>query len=162
MNNWVYDGIQVLNAITKYRYVDSNRIAFAGISHGGQIALYAGAIERGRISSVISMSAFLSYEDIYTKAHNWTGHAIPGIGALCDMGDIAALIAPRPLLVQWGENDRRGRWAQLQLSSLAEFDRTKWVYGQLNATHNLHKEITPNAGHEFNVRAVVNFLDRFL
>jgi hypothetical protein len=163
MNIWVNDGLQVLRTLELHPRVDANKIMFAGVSHGGQIAMYAGAIETQRIKGVLSMGSFASFEDLYTSMHHWTGHAIPDLGSIGDMGDIAALIAPRPLLIQWGEYDgvsHAGHQAILQPSSLTEFDRVKEVYERLNAEHNIQKVITPKTGHHFDVNAALHFLDQ--
>lgn len=164
MNIWVNDGLQVLKAIEQHPRVDAERIMFAGVSHGGQIAMYAGAVEPTRIKGVLSMGSFASYEDLYTKMHHWVGHAIPDIGSVGDMGDIAALIAPRPLLIQWAEHDgvsSVGHQAIFQPSSLTEFARVQLVYDRLTAGEKLHKVITVKAGHNFDVPAAIRFLDQF-
>jgi hypothetical protein len=162
MNIWVNDGLQVLKAVEQHPRVDATKIVFAGVSHGGQIAMYAGAIETQRIKGVLAMGSFASFEDLYTSMHHWTGHAIPDIGSVGDMGDIAALVAPRPLMIQWGEYEKKlGKLAILRASSLAEFDRVKQVYERLEASQNIHKVLTAKAGHHFDVPAAVKFMERF-
>ena len=164
MNIWVNDGLQVLRAIEQFPRVDAHKIMFGGVSHGGQIAMYAGAIEPERVKGVLAMGSFASFEDLYTKMHHWTGHAIPDMGSVGDMGDIAALVAPRPMLIQWGEYDgvkNMGKKAIFQPSSLTEFERVKQVYERLGAGDKIHKVITPNTGHHFDVSAAVRFLDEY-
>lgn len=164
MNVWANDGVQVVRAIERHPRVDAGKIMFAGISHGGQIAMYAGAMETKRIKGVLSMGSFLSFEDLYTAIHHWTGHIIPNIGSVGDMGDIAALIAPRPLLILWGEKEdakHLGRIGTLRESSLAEFDRVKQVYERLGAGQHIHKAITLRAGHQFDVESAVHFLGQY-
>lgn len=159
MGVWVHDGLQVLDAVSRHPRVDPQRMGFAGISHGGQIAMYAAALEPERIHASIAMGSFLSFEQLYTRIHNMTGHAIPGIAEIADMGDLAALVAPRPLLVQWGELERDTYGGPLTDASLSEFDRTMAVYQQLGAAEHLKSTITPGAGHGFDVAAAVEFLD---
>jgi hypothetical protein len=162
MNIWVNDGLQVVKAIEQHPRVDANKIMFAGVSHGGQIAMYAGAIETRRIKGVLAMGSFASFEDLYTSMHHWTGHAIPDIGSVGDMGDIAALVAPRPMMIQWGEYEKKlGKLAILRESSLKEFDRVKQVYERLEAGQNIQKVLTAKAGHHFDVNAAVKFMERF-
>lgn len=164
MNVWAHDGLQVIRAIEQHPRVDADKIVFAGVSHGGQIAMYASAIETQCIKGVLSMGSFFSFEDLYTAIRHRTGHIIPDIGSVGDMGDIAALIAPRPLLIQWGEEDdvkHMGKIATLRESSLAEFDRVKQVYERLGAGQHIHKAITLRAGHEFDVEAAEHFLGQY-
>ena len=160
MNVWVYDSLQVLKAIREHPKIDSQNIFFGGISHGGQIALYAGALEPKLIRGVLSMGSFLSYDSLYTETHNWTGHAIPGIRTVGNMGDIAALLAPRPFLVQWGELDSTAPWASLRPSSIAEFERVQMVYEKMGSPRNIQKVITPQVDHVFDVQAAVSFMAR--
>jgi hypothetical protein len=164
MNVWANDGLQVIKAIEQHPRVDADKIMFAGISHGGQIAMYAGAMDTKRIKGVLAMGSFLSFEDLYTAVHHWTGHIIPNIGSVGDMGDIAALIAPRPLLILWGEQEDvkyLGRIGTLRESSLAEFDRVKQVYERLGAGQHIHKFIALKAGHQFDIEGAVHFLGRY-
>jgi hypothetical protein len=126
--------------------------------------MYAGAIETQRIKGVLAMGSFASFEDLYTSMHHWTGHAIPDIGSVGDMGDIAALVAPRPMMIQWGEYEgvkNLGKIAILREASLAEFDRVKQVYERLEAGQNIQKVVTAKAGHHFDVHAAVNFIEKF-
>ena len=158
MSVWVYDSLQVLTAIRKYPKIDPNNIFFGGISHGGQIALYAAALEPELIRGVLAMGSFVSYQSLYTDTHNWTGHAIPGIWTVGNMGDLAALLAPRPFLVQWGELDSKAPWASLRPSSIEEFERVQVVYEKMGNPQNIQKVITPNVGHVFDVQAAASFM----
>ncbi len=160
MSVWVYDSLQVLKAIREHPKIDPRNIFIGGISHGGQIALYAGAIEPELIRGVLSMGAFVSFQSLYTETHNWTGHAIPGIWTVGNMGDIAALLAPRPFLVQWGELDSTDPWASLRPSSIEEFSRVQVVYDKMGSPQNIQKVITPQVGHVFDAQAAASFLAR--
>lgn len=51
--------------------------------------MYGGGIATEKVHAVIAMGSFLSFEDLYTRVHNMTGHAIPGITRIADMGDLA-------------------------------------------------------------------------
>ncbi len=158
MNVWVYDTLQVFHGVQAHSNIDRKNIFLGGISHGGQIALYAGALASHKIQGVIAMGAFVSYESLFTEIHNWTGHAIPNIMSVGNMGDVAALIAPRPLLIQWGEQDSTAPWAQLRPSSLNEFDRVEKVYTLLKSRHNIKKVITKKRGHEFESHVAGRFI----
>ena len=162
MNVWTFDGIQVLDAISQHERVYPSRIAFAGISHGGQIAMYAAALRPNQICAAISMGSFLSFRDLYTKVHNMTGHAIPDVLNFADMGDIAALIAPRPLLIQWGELERDTYHGSLTSASLSEFERTKEIYRKLGADQAIESHISTGAGHAFDVDAAIAFFEKHL
>ena len=129
----------------------------AGISHGGQIAMYVSALEPERIRASMSLGSFLSYGDLYTRVHHATGHAIPGITDFADMGDIAALVAPRPQLIQLGELDSGGIRSTLRESSRTELERTRGVYERFGAGDRVRGHVTPGMGHEFDVPTAAEF-----
>jgi pimeloyl-ACP methyl ester carboxylesterase len=162
MNVWVYDGLQVLDALRVHEAVDPARIGFAGMSHGGQVAMYAGGLAPDRVACVVAMGSMISFDTIYGEVHNMTGHALPGIARVCDMGDLGGLVAPRPMLVQWGALERTGRHSQLRDASLRELEVTRSVYERLGAAERVVPRITPGRDHHFDVPAAIEFLDGFL
>ena len=93
-------GVDLLESMLE---VDSNRIGLAGLSGGCWLGLVLAALEP-RIQACALSGFFTTFAQT-----NWVGHCVChhpfGIGALCEMPDIAGLIAPRPIFVEWGEED---------------------------------------------------------
>ncbi len=84
--------------------VDGERIAVTGNSGGGTASIYAAAADE-RIGACMPSCAFTSfYASIGTRAHCFCNY-IPGIAQAFDMGDLCALIAPRPLIAVAGKKD---------------------------------------------------------
>ena len=84
--------------------VDGNRIAVTGNSGGGTSSIYAAAADE-RIAACMPSCAFTSFlASIGVSAHCFCNY-IPGIAKDFDMGDLCALIAPRPLIVIAGTKD---------------------------------------------------------
>lgn len=158
MSVWTYDAIAILNAFIGDPRFDTERIAVSGISTGGEIALYLGALDE-RIRVICSHGALVSYEDIYTIAHNWAIHAIPGAIGSFDMGDAGIACCPRPIQIQAGENEPEF-WGRMRGSTLSEYTRIEQVYKSCGATSQLH--ITPGGGHAFDSPAAIEFLNGHL
>lgn len=158
MNVWTHDCIKVLDAMLQDPRVDRDRLAVAGISTGGELALYVGALDE-RVRAVCSHGALISYEEMYTLAHNWAIHAIPGAIGNFDMGDAGRACFPRPLQIQVGENEP-AFWGRNRPSTFTELDRIRSFYGPHAPTPEL--VVTPGGGHAFDTAAAVRFLDTVL
>ncbi len=102
----VWDAMRVLDWFLGLEGVNPENLACTGNSGGGTTTLYLSALdERVRIS--VPGSAFSSYEaSLLNKefAHCLCNY-VPGLGEEMVSGDVAALIAPRPLCIINGEED---------------------------------------------------------
>jgi dienelactone hydrolase len=82
--------------------VDAKRVGTMGISLGGELAMFAGILDP-RVKFVVSSGFFSSYRDYaFTSAASLF---IPGILQVGDIPDLAAMVAPRPMLLQVGQYD---------------------------------------------------------
>lgn len=84
--------------------VERMNTGILGWSMGGQIALYAAAVDPDIWASYIS-NAFESYRWLSQSPLQSPDNYIPGIWKFGDKDRTAALIAPRPVLIEHGEND---------------------------------------------------------
>ena len=84
--------------------IDASRIAIMGNSGGGTATIYAAAVET-RIAAAMPSCAFCGYLPSIGAQHHCLCNYIPGIMLDFDMGDLAGLIAPRPLVVVSGKDD---------------------------------------------------------
>ncbi|MCC7474765.1 MAG: acetylxylan esterase [Pirellulales bacterium] len=78
---------------------DSSRIGCAGLSLGGEMAMWLAATDE-RIAATVS-SGYLTYMDKMEIGHCMCWK-FPGLRELVDWPDVYSLIAPRPLLCQNG------------------------------------------------------------
>ena len=103
---WVWDLMRLIDYIEEYRdECDPERIGCAGLSGGGLQTLWLTALDSRIKCSVIS-GYFYGYRDALLKLNtNCSCNYVPNLWKLADMGDIAALIAPRPILVETGNRD---------------------------------------------------------
>ena len=95
----VHDIMRAVDLLRSGRFpVDGSRIAITGNSGGGTSSIYAAAVDE-RLAAAMPCCAFTSfYASIGISAHCFCNY-IPGIARFFDMGDLCALIAPRPLAV---------------------------------------------------------------
>ena len=84
--------------------LDADRIAVMGNSGGGTTTIYAAAMDP-RIAAAMPSCAFCGYEASIGAQHHCTCNYVPGIMNYFDMGDLAGLIAPRPLVIVNGALD---------------------------------------------------------
>ena len=99
----VFDLIAGLNMLSTMEEVDESRLGCAGLSGGCWLSMFLAALDE-RVKAVI-LSGFMS---TFTQTI-WIGHCmcehIYGIGEVCDLPDVCALIAPRPVFVESGTED---------------------------------------------------------
>jgi hypothetical protein len=106
VGRWVHDARCAIDVLAERQEIDSARLGIVGIGPVGAAALHAMALdERLRVGAVAGQLA--SYADRVRTlcARSWEGlrgelHAmVPGGLCLAELHDVAALCAPRPLLM---------------------------------------------------------------
>lgn len=100
----LWDLQRALDLLQSRPEVLPDRIGCAGLSLGGEMTLYLAALdERVRVAVI---SGFLNtFRHTFFAVEHCNCGYVPGILSYAEMGDIAALIAPRPLLVEAGKRD---------------------------------------------------------
>ena len=157
MGERLWDLIRVVDLAASRPEVDASRIGCGGLSLGGEMAMWLGAMDT-RIAATVS-SGFL------TKMENLReGHCMcwdfPGLQDRYDFADIYSLISPRPLQCQNGAKERLpgGFPVNLAEETMVEIKRAYGAAGKENAAElAVHPE-----GHVFDVTAGVGFLDEAL
>ena len=99
----VYDLMRGMDYLQSLPEVDETRIGIAGLSGGCWLGIVHAAFD-ARVKAAVLSGYFTTFAQT-----SWFGHCIchhpRGIGELCEMPDIAGLIAPRPIFVEWGTED---------------------------------------------------------
>ncbi len=102
---WAWDLMRLIDYIETRADCDAARIGCAGLSGGGLQTLWLAALDE-RIRCAIISGYFYGYKDsLLHMNQNCSCNYVPGLWQLADIGDIAALIAPRPLLIESGSRD---------------------------------------------------------
>lgn len=104
MGRRVADARAAVRALRDVPGVDPLRVAVAGGSGGGAVSLLLAAIDP-TISAALVATYFCSFEASFCSIGHCPCNLIPGLLPEFEMADIAALIAPRPLIIESGERD---------------------------------------------------------
>lgn len=101
----VYETMRALDYVLQREEADPSRIGCMGISGGGMIASLVSAIDE-RIGAAIISGYANTYKDSILSRIHCLDNYIPGILQEAEMADLIGLIAPRPLLIEAGSEDR--------------------------------------------------------
>lgn len=147
-----------LDVLNDHHLVDPSRIGVAGFSYGGTLALLLAAWD-SRIRAAIVSGYFSSFATSHRVPYNLCGsQVLPGMLGLIEHVDIAGLVAPRPLLIETGDDDllfpvdaARASFAELQ-----------GVYHAMRAPNHALEHHVFSGGHRWDGRVALDFLDRWL
>ena len=84
--------------------IDKDHIALMGLSGGGTATYYAAALEP-RIKVAMPAGAVCAFDGSIGVIRHCVCNYIPRMAKYFDMGEVACLIAPRPLIVVAGDKD---------------------------------------------------------
>ena len=118
-----WDAMRVIDFLLTQDEVDPERIGTAGLSGGGTTALFLAAREP-RIQLAMIAGYFCTFRDSIFTIHHCICNCVPGIMQWGEMSDVAALFAPRPMLIISGDEDR-----------IFPIDATKRAYAELETTY---------------------------
>jgi len=100
----VWDVSRAVDLLETISEIDSTHIALMGLSGGGTATYYAGAYEK-RISVIMPSGAVCAFDGSIGIMRHCPCNYIPRMAKYFDMGEIACLTAPRPLIVVTGAKD---------------------------------------------------------
>lgn len=101
----IWDLQRLLDFVPPLPYGDPERIACCGFSGGGLQTLWLAALDE-RVRAAVVSGYFSGYRDVLLLGTHCGCNYVPHLWEHADYGDIGALIAPRPLLVESGDRDR--------------------------------------------------------
>lgn len=134
---------------------DSSRLGCVGFSGGGMQTLWLAAMD-DRVSSAVISGYMYGYRDSLLELNGNCGcNYVPRLFAHVDMGDVGALIAPRPLLVQSCRDDHlNGRRGLANATEQVEVIRGAYrLFGKEGLlVHDIRE-----GGHHFDPRALSAF-----
>lgn len=104
---WAWDNHRLLDYIQTRPECRRDQIGCAGLSGGGMQTLYASALDE-RITCAVISGYFVGFKGGLLEVETLfcADNVVPQLYAYMDMGDIAAMIAPRPLLIESGRSDQ--------------------------------------------------------
>ena len=155
---------QILRWLATLPMVDAGRIAFYGLSYGGETAVrvpsileqYALSICSGDFNTWTEKVAATDLRFSYMYSIEWE---MPywNMGSTYDYAEMAYLILPRPFMVERGHNDQvsRDQWVAYQ------YAKVRWLYAQLGLADRTEIEFF-NGGHTINGEGTFRFLHKHL
>ena len=135
---------------------DKNKILCMGDSGGGKTTLYTSCLEP-RIGYAMPICYFCSFDSWAGAMLNCACNYIPNMRLHFDMGDLAGLIAPRPLVIVAGMTDHIFPFAGV----LEAFKEAERMYAGAGAADKL-KLVVGEGGHRFYADAGWEAMNHFL
>ncbi len=161
----VFQTSRVIDYLQTLPEVDPERIGMYGISQGGMTTLYAAACDPRIAASVVcayfndrTPKMVVSGGSDYTAFID-TEESDKDIHGLLEFTDVelAALICPRPLLIEAGRRDGACHWRMVE----PEFAKVQEVYGNVGVAERVDLDLH-DGGHEIHGVRSFPFLDRWL
>lgn len=102
---WTWDLMRLIDYLAQRPECDNNRIGCAGLSGGGLQTLWLAAMDDRVRCAVVSGYFYGFKESLLDMAANCSCNYVPHLWEKVDMGDLGALVAPRPLFIETGSRD---------------------------------------------------------
>ena len=99
-----WDASRLIDFLQTQDAVDASRIGVAGLSGGGMLACFLPALE-DRVKVALIAGYFCTFRDSIYSIHHCICNCVPHMMEWCEMSDIVASYAPKPVLVISGTKD---------------------------------------------------------
>lgn len=153
----MWDLARALDVLAEHPLVDPARIGMVGLSQGGTMTLFMAAWD-ARIAAAVVSGYFSSWAASAEVPWNMCGsQVLPGMLGRFEHVDLAALVAPRPLLLQSGTADPLFPAAV----AVREHAKVATVYDALGAADRLEHDVF-DGGHEWRGDRPYAFFDHWL
>lgn len=141
---WTWDLMRLADYIAARPECDPARLGCVGLSGGGLQTLWLAALD-DRVQCAVVSGYFYGYrQSLLDIPYNCSCNYVPHLWEAVDMGDLGALIAPRPLLIETGDADPlNGRDGTANVESQVAV--TRRAYTLLAAEDALHHHVFPGA-----------------
>jgi dienelactone hydrolase len=152
----VWDVLRGIDLLQQLPEATPQRIGIMGISGGGAVALLATALDQ-RLQAAVISGYVCTFRDSILALQHCACNYVPGLLADAEMYDLAALVAPRPLLIEAGTADPIFPLPGV----LAAYERVHAAYVALGAADRIGKDVFAG-GHRINGVQAYPFLERWL
>lgn len=156
---WTWDLMRLVDYIETRDDVIVDKIGCAGLSGGGLQTLWLTALD-DRIKACVISGYMYGYKQSLIEMGNCSCNYVPHLYELGDMGDIAALIMPRPVLFETGtKDDLNGRDGLSNVTS--QIDKVKDAANVLGVTDNVYHDIF-DGEHRWNGVYAIPWMKKYL
>jgi dienelactone hydrolase len=142
----ILDLRRALDALGHFPEVDGNRVYAIGNSGGGTLAWYAACVEP-RLQGLVLGSCFATFASSIGSVDHCCDNYLPGALHWFDFPDLALLVAPRPLVVVMGRDDRIFPLPGVE----AAFERAREIYAAVGVERRCRLALC-EGGHRFYAR----------
>jgi dienelactone hydrolase len=132
---WTWDLMRLLDYAATRADCDAARIASVGLSGGGLQTLWLAALDE-RVRCAVVSGNFFGFKDSLIHQTRCACSYVPHLCEWLDAGDIGALVAPRPLLLEAGTEDRLAGPRGLE-NFVGQVDIARQAYAALEAESRL-------------------------
>ena len=144
LNAW--DNMRLIDYLEARGDIAMDDLGCFGFSGGGYMTLYLAALDPRVRKAFVSGYLYGVDDSLLHLNGNCSCNYVPGLWRLLDMGDIASLIAPRPLLVQSCEGDHLNGARGLENVD-EQLDIVHGAYELVGHAGDLSHEVCPGGHH---------------
>ncbi|MGI6707239.1 MAG: alpha/beta hydrolase family protein [Clostridia bacterium] len=156
----IWDLMRLIDYVQSLPLCDGERIGCGGMSGGGMQTLWLSAMD-DRVALAITGGYFYGMkESLVGLPHNCSCNYVPYMWNTMDMGDMAALIAPRPLLIETGDQDHLNGKSLLD-NVYPQVEIARRAYRLLDAEERLEHYVF-QGGHEWRTEPALAFVKKWL
>jgi hypothetical protein len=153
MIGWhVWDAMRSIDYMLTRDEVDPDRIIAMGISGGGLTSLFTAALDT-RVACAVVSGYLCTFAGSVLAVDHCVDNFAPGLYALCEMPDLAGLVAPRLLFAETGTIDPIFPLPAFQQASA----RVQEIYTYANTPDNFAQEVF-EGDHRFHGVGAFEFL----
>lgn len=158
MGMCTWDLMRLIDFIETLDYCNKDAIACCGFSGGGLQTLWLSALD-DRISCAIISGYFHGFRNSILKTNFCGCNFVPHLWECVDIGDMGALIAPRPLLIESGMQDKlNGERGITDVYEQVEI--TRGAYKFYNKEKDLYHHVFKGE-HRYSGEKSINFLNQY-
>ena len=152
-----FDAFRTIDYLETRPEVDPERIGVMGCSYGGTRSMYAAILDR-RIKAAVLSCSLGEYRGHGIELDELCGaQVVPGILQWAEMGDVAGLLAPMPLLTESARGDVAFPWSFTEPT----LKRLREVYHVAGVQDHLVTNIY-DGGHRYYGGGVPEFFGKYL
>lgn len=157
---FTWDLMRLVDFLETLPEVDPKHIGCSGMSGGGQQTLWLAAMDE-RIRTAITSGYFYGQKEaLLMQPGNCACNFVPHLYETCDMGDLAALIAPRPFFIESGKTDGLNGAPGLN-NVYPQVETARKAYELYDASERLIHSVHPY-GHQWVGEGMLEFVEKYL
>jgi dienelactone hydrolase len=157
---WTWDLMVLLDYVQTRPETQGRRIGCIGLSGGGLQTLWLAALDERVDCAVISGYFYGVADSLLHLAGNCDCNYVPHLWETADMGDVAGLIAPRPLLIEAARQDSLNGPRGID-NVIEQVEIARKAYEVLGAPDKLATDFF-DGGHEWHGTMAWDWLARWL